>query len=78
MIFAPPHYLSRVKGYSQLLLCEARKPNTVKVRSADGKILGCLNALMGVNIALHFQQLLIERSLLIFSHVEMVKFLVPR
>ena len=28
MIFAPPHYLSRVKGYSQLLLCEARKRNT--------------------------------------------------
>jgi len=28
MIFAPPHYLSRVKGYSQLLLCEAPKyPN---------------------------------------------------
>ena len=25
MIFASPHYLSRVKGYSQLLLCEARK-----------------------------------------------------
>ena len=25
MIFAPPHYLSRVKGYSQLLLCEAPK-----------------------------------------------------
>ena len=23
MIFAPPYYLSRVKGYSQLLLCEA-------------------------------------------------------
>ena len=25
MIFAPPHYPSRVKGYSQLLLCEAPK-----------------------------------------------------
>ena len=25
MIFTPPHYLSRVKGYSQLLLCEAPK-----------------------------------------------------
>ena len=25
VIFAPPHYLSRVKGYSQLLLCEAPK-----------------------------------------------------
>ena len=24
MIFASPHYLSRMKGYSQLLLCEAR------------------------------------------------------
>ena len=31
MIFAPPHYLSRVKGYSQLLLCEARKPVTDSV-----------------------------------------------
>ena len=26
MIFAPPHYPSKVKGYSQLLLCEAPKP----------------------------------------------------
>ena len=25
IIFAPPHYPSRVKGYSQLLLCEAPK-----------------------------------------------------
>ena len=25
MIFAPPHHLNRVKEYSQLLLCEARK-----------------------------------------------------
>ena len=25
MIFTPPHYLSRVKGYSPLLLCEAPK-----------------------------------------------------
>ena len=25
MIFTHPHYLSRVKGYSQLLLCEAHK-----------------------------------------------------
>ena len=27
MIFAPPHYLSKVKGYSKLLLCEAPKPH---------------------------------------------------
>ena len=27
MIFTPPYYLSRVKGYSQLLLCEAPKPS---------------------------------------------------
>ena len=25
MIFAPPHYIGRVKGYSQLLPCEAPK-----------------------------------------------------
>ena len=30
MIFAPPHYLSRVKRYSQLLLCEAPKHSGVE------------------------------------------------
>ena len=33
MIFAPPHYLSKVKGYSQLLLSEApKRPTCTKLR----------------------------------------------
>ena len=39
MIFAPPHYLSRVKRYSQLLLCEARKRITATSKSLT-KIVG--------------------------------------
>ena len=41
MIFAPPHYLSKVKGYSQLLLCEAPKAGVgdrvrISVRARGG------------------------------------------
>ena len=45
MIFAPPHYSSKVKGYSQLFLCEA--PNCCVSFSEDsnkgyvGKGSGC-------------------------------------
>ena len=38
IIFASPYYLSRVKGYSQLLLCEARKWDSFRflfVQSSD-------------------------------------------
>ena len=45
MIFAPPHYLNRVKGYSQLLPCEA--PNcglavALPSKIAYADILRCL------------------------------------
>ena len=40
IIFAPPQYLSRVKGYSQLLLCEAPKwSNLTRNRNWDERCL---------------------------------------
>ena len=50
MIFAPPHYLSRVKGYSQLLLCEARKRLSASVIMSRYPLLWVLTVIVSLKI----------------------------
>ena len=41
MIFVPPHYVSRGKQYSKLLLCEAPKRYNKINRGQENKAVGC-------------------------------------
>ena len=52
MIFAPPHYLSRVKRYSKLLLCEAPKGHRFKLKEVFffSSVLATLQLAMSVGL----------------------------
>ena len=56
MIFAPPYYLNKVKGYSQLLLCEAPKADVLIFSRVHATLLSALSVRPSVKFYFVFCQ----------------------